>query len=75
MEMSIKVEPIWTIHELLMSHPETAPVLRTFAIDSCCGGSRSISAAAKSVAVDPQVLLRALEAAIAHRTAAPQRQV
>lgn len=65
----MKVEPIWTIHELLMSHPETAPVLRTFAIDTCCGGSRTISAAAKSVAVDPQVLLRALEGAIVHRVA------
>lgn len=60
----MRIDPGWTVHELLATYPETAAVLRKFGIDACCGGSRTITAAAKSASVDPRTLLLELGAAL-----------
>lgn len=61
METSVKVDPTWTINELLASRPKSAPVLHSLGVDACCGGSRTIAAAARAAGVPPRELLRALE--------------
>lgn len=64
MEKSMRIDPGWTVNELLAAYPETAAVLRKLGIDACCGGFRTIRAAAKSASVDARTLLLDLEAAL-----------
>ena len=58
---SVKIDPAWTVHELVNFHPETAAVLRSYGIDTCCGGTRTLTEAAKVAGLDAAALLRALE--------------
>ncbi len=65
---SVTIDPTCTVHELIQSRPETAAVLRQYGIDACCGGSRTLTDAAKAAAVDAPILLRALEEVSFDRT-------
>ncbi len=58
---SVKIDPAWTVHELVHFHPETAAILRSYGIDTCCGGSRTLTEAAKVAGLDAATLVRALE--------------
>lgn len=65
---SVKIDPAWTVHELVHSRPETAVVFRSYGIDTCCGGTRPLTEAARVAGVDAATLLHALEAVSFDRT-------
>ncbi|MGK2935155.1 MAG: DUF542 domain-containing protein [Gemmatimonadaceae bacterium] len=58
---SVKIDPAWTVHELVHFRPETAAVLRSYGIDTCCGGARTLTEAAKVAGLDAAALVQALE--------------
>ena len=58
---SVKIDPAWTVHELVHSRPETGPVLRSYGIDTCCGGTRTLAEAAKVAGHDIAALVHELE--------------
>ncbi|MCR4340852.1 MAG: DUF542 domain-containing protein [Gemmatimonadaceae bacterium] len=58
---TVKIDPAWTVHELVHFRPETAAVLRSYGIDTCCGGTRTLTEAAKVAGLDAATLLHALE--------------
>jgi regulator of cell morphogenesis and NO signaling len=58
---SVKIDPAWTVHELVHFRPETAVVLRSYGIDTCCGGTRTLTEAAKVSGLDAAALVQALE--------------
>ena len=62
-EESVKIDPAWTVHELVHARPETAAILRSYGIDTCCGGTRSLTEAAKVAGHDVAALMRELERA------------
>ena len=53
-----------TIDAVIAKYPASVFVLNAMGIDTCCGGSESIAAAAKHAHVNPDVLLSSLQAAI-----------
>lgn len=57
----VKIDRGWTVHELVNFRPETAAVLRSYGIDTCCGGPRTLTEAAKVAGLDAATLLHALE--------------
>lgn len=69
MDNSVKIDPAWTVHELVNFHPETAAVLRSYGIDTCCGGTRTLTEAAKIAGLDPAALVQALEQVSSDSTA------
>jgi regulator of cell morphogenesis and NO signaling len=52
-----------TINEMIRLHPESMEVLNRFDVDLCCGGNRTIEAAASEDGVVLDDLLAALNAA------------
>ena len=60
---SVKIDPAWTVHELVSFRPETAAVLRSYGIDTCCGGTRPLTEAAQAAGLELAALLNALEQA------------
>ncbi|MEX1187062.1 MAG: DUF542 domain-containing protein [Gemmatimonadaceae bacterium] len=58
---SVKIDPAWTVHELVHFRPETAAALRSYGIDTCCGGTRTLTEAAKVAGLDAAALVHALE--------------
>ena len=53
-----------TIDEVIAKYPASVFVLNAMGIDTCCGGSESIAAAAKHAHVNPDLLLSSLQAAV-----------
>ena len=53
-----------TIDAVIAHYPASIFVLNAFGIDTCCGGSETIGAAARYARVDPSLLLSSLHAAI-----------
>lgn len=68
MENSMKIDPAWTVQELVHSRPETAVIFRSYGIDTCCGGMRPLTEAAKEAGIDEAKLLQALEEVSFDRT-------
>lgn len=62
-EDSVKIDPAWTVHELVHARPETGPLLRSYGIDTCCGGTRTLTEAARVAGHDVAALVRELEQA------------
>ena len=60
---SVTIDPAWTVHELVNARPETAAILRSHGIDTCCGGTRTLTEAAKVAGLDLTALLHELEQA------------
>lgn len=60
---TVKIDPAWTVHEIVHARPETAAVLRSYGVDTCCGGTRSLSEAATAAGHDVAALVRELEKA------------
>lgn len=61
LDEELKIDPALTVHELVNLRPETAAVLRSYGIDTCCGGSRPLHEAARLAGLDMNALLRALD--------------
>src|SRR5262249_36167832 len=51
-----------TVGEIVATDFRAARVFEQFGIDFCCGGRQSVAEACESVAVDPQIVERALRA-------------
>lgn len=64
----VKIDPAWTVHELVRSRPETLAVLQSYGVDTCCGGTRTLTEAAKLAGLDAATVLHALEAVSFDRT-------
>ena len=63
------IKPSSIVNVTLKQYPETTGVFNQYGIDSCCGGSTSITEAATRDGADPQALLDALNLAIAGNAA------
>jgi regulator of cell morphogenesis and NO signaling len=55
---------LWTVDELLRAAPSSAPVLNRNGIDTCCGGSLTLEAAARSAGITLDELQRQLRSAL-----------
>lgn len=66
-DSSVKIDPFWTIHELIHFRPESAAVLRSYGIDTCCGGLRTLTQAARVAGLDTAALIRAVREAGSER--------
>lgn len=53
-----------TIDDVIAKYPASIFVLNAMGIDTCCGGSETLVAAAKHAHVNPELLLSSLQAAI-----------
>ena len=51
-----------TVNEVTQKHPETLQVFHRHGLDCCCGGVRPVGEAARRHGVDPEALVRDLEA-------------
>lgn len=58
---SATIDPALTVHELVHARPETAAFLRSYGIDTCCGGTRTLAEAAKVAGHDIGALVHELE--------------
>ncbi len=61
-----------TIQTILQRYPAAAPVLHALHIDTCCGGGRTLEAAALGAAIAPNELLAAVQAAADQTTTESQ---
>ena len=41
------IDPLLSVHELILRYPAALPVLTTAGIDTCCGGGLTLAAAAR----------------------------
>jgi DNA-binding MarR family transcriptional regulator len=55
------IEPRATVNEVLLRHPELAPVFNAYSIDTCCGGAVPLDSVARRHGIDLEALLTALE--------------
>jgi regulator of cell morphogenesis and NO signaling len=62
MDMSANIDAEQTVRDLVVESPEARPVLERLGIDYCCGGERTLTAAAAAAGVDLAELTDALEA-------------
>jgi iron-sulfur cluster repair protein YtfE (RIC family) len=60
-----RIDPDLSVDDALRRYPAAAAVLNAFGVDACCGGARSIRAAAREDGADCCALLAALELAAA----------
>ena len=60
-----KLNPDASIDAVLRDHPATVAVFNEFGVDACCGGARSLRAAAQEDGVDCCARVAALELAAA----------
>ena len=56
-----------TVNEALAAAPEAAGVFNRLGIDTCCGGTLTLTEAAHSVGMDPAALRAAVEPVLAQR--------
>lgn len=61
--MAVKITEDMTINQVLRLYPQVMGVFNTFRMDSCCGGARSLGAAAREDGADIRELLDALKRA------------
>ena len=64
-----RIDPAWTVNEVLQRHPGTVAVFNAFGIDACCGGASPLSEAARRDGADLDALVAALEAPASGATA------
>jgi iron-sulfur cluster repair protein YtfE (RIC family) len=55
------IEPRATVNDVLLRHPELAPVFKKYSIDTCCGGAMPLESVASRHGIDLDALLTALE--------------
>jgi hypothetical protein len=61
----MRIDPSMTVSEIIQRHPETAPVLAGFGLDTCCGGRHPLELACRAHKVDPEAVLLALDSVTA----------
>lgn len=49
-----------SVNDIITRHPTTIAVFNRFGLDTCCGGSLSVTDAAHANGVDPEILCSAL---------------
>ena len=54
-----------TVNEIVAKYPATIAIFNRYGIDSCCGGGVSVEEAAHRDGVDPGMLCRELQQAVA----------
>jgi hypothetical protein len=57
-----RIDPAWTVNEVVRRHPATVAVFNAFGLDACCGGAHPVREAAGRHGVDLGALVAALEA-------------
>ena len=57
-----------TINEIVLRYPTSLTILRSFHIDTCCNGNLTLDRAAERAGIALDVLVAALETAIARET-------
>ena len=62
--MSAVITETMTINEVLASWPQTLPVFAGYALDTCCGGAKSLTEVAQRHGFSAETLIAELEQAI-----------
>jgi hypothetical protein len=57
-----RIDPAWTVNEVVRRHPATVAVFNAFGFDACCGGAHPVREAAGPHGADLGALVAALEA-------------
>lgn len=60
---SSRIEPGYTVNDVLLQHPQTARVFIRFGIDNCAGGEETLAETAEHKAISADVLIGALREA------------
>jgi iron-sulfur cluster repair protein YtfE (RIC family) len=55
------IKSSWTVNETIQRLPESLPILNSLGLDTCCGGGKTLSEAARSHGIDEAALLASLE--------------
>jgi iron-sulfur cluster repair protein YtfE (RIC family) len=58
-----------TVNATTTAHPETLAVFAEYGLDSCCGGARTLEAAAADAGIEVTTLMEALERSLQGREA------
>jgi iron-sulfur cluster repair protein YtfE (RIC family) len=58
-----QIDPTISVNELVRRYPASLPVLSTLGIDSCCGGAKTLSAAAETAGITVDALLSSVTTA------------
>jgi iron-sulfur cluster repair protein YtfE (RIC family) len=61
----MRLDPMLSVHELILRYPAALPVLTTAGIDTCCGGGLTLAAAAQGSRLTFEQLAARLERALA----------
>lgn len=61
---SPRIDPAWSINDVLLKYPATITVFNAYGVDACCGGAQSVADAAAQDGIDLAALLAALEGAV-----------
>ena len=56
-----RIDPAWSVNEVIVRYPESIAVLNAFGLDTCCGGAEPIGLAASEAGIALPTLLAALE--------------
>ena len=59
-----RVDPAWTVNEVVRRHPTAVAVFHAFGLDACCGGAHPVAVAARRHGADLDALMAALMAAL-----------
>ena len=59
-----RLDPAFTVNDLLREHPSTVAVFNAYGIDACCGGARTLRDAAREDGANCCAFLAALEWAL-----------
>lgn len=57
---NLSIDARTTVNDVVLAYPQTVSVFKTFGIDACCGGAKSLDEAARRHGVDLDALLHAL---------------
>jgi iron-sulfur cluster repair protein YtfE (RIC family) len=63
----MRLDPMLSVHELILRYPAALPVLTTAGIDTCCGGGLTLAAAAQGSRLTFEQLAARLERVLAER--------
>lgn len=53
----MKIEPDYTVNEIIKRYPAALPVMNAFGVDTCCGGEDPITVAAANANVPLEAIV------------------
>ena len=59
-----RIDPAWTVNEVVRRHPATIAVFNAFGLDACCGGANTLARAVEEAGADAGTILFALESVV-----------